>query len=268
MEKGVVMRRFNGDIRNDNRRFVHGNNGNNGNAAKNSGDKKSSVILALGFIISALILGYFFVSAKSEQSIRVVGQGVKTVNSDIAKWNINISRATGIANKNEGLVLIQKDLKRIKKYLVDNGIKEKDILIDPVNSYANYGNNGIVGYNFNQRVEARSSDINLIEKLALDNEAMAKNDIYLENSYIEYFISNLADIKAEMLALATVDAKARAVEIAKSSGNKVCRLLSARSGVFQIRKPLSTDVADYGIYNTSSKEKEIAVTVTATFKIK
>ncbi len=83
----------------------------------------------------------------------------------------------------------------------------------------------------------------------------------------EYFVSNLADIKAEMLALATADAKVRAEEIAKSSGNKVCGLLSARSGVFQIRKPLSTDVSDYGIYNTSSKEKEIAVTVTATFKI-
>lgn len=253
-------------FRNDNRKMFHGGNG--GNTGKIFANNKSSLIIALGFIISAFILGCFFVSAKSEQSIRVVGQAVKTVNSDVAKWNININRATGIANKIDGPVLIQKDLKRIKKYLMDNGIKEQDILVEPVNSYANYGNNGIVGYNFNQRIEARSSDINLIDKLALDTESMAKNDIYLENSYIEYFISNLADIKAEMLALATVDAKARAVEIAKSSGNKVCRLLSARSGVFQIRKPLTTDVADYGIYNTSSKEKEIAVTVTATFKIK
>lgn len=253
-------------FRNDNRKMFHGGNGSNG--GKFFVNNKSSLILAVGFIISAFILGSFFVSAKSEQSIRVVGQGVKTVNSDVAKWNINISRATGIANKIDGPVLIQKDLKKIKKYLMDNGIKEQDILVEPVNSYANYGNNGIVGYNFNQRIEARSSDINLIDKLALDTESMARNDIYLENSYIEYFISNLADIKAEMLALATVDAKARAVEIAKSSGNKVCGLISARSGVFQIRKPLTTDVADYGIYNTSSKEKEIAVTVTATFKIK
>ncbi len=257
------MHKFRNNTGNDNRKFFHGNNGN-----KNSGDQKSSLILAIGFIISSLILGCFFVSAKSEQSIRVVGQGVKTVNSDVAKWNINFSRTTGIVNKNEGPMLLQKDLSKIKKYLTANGIKEQDILIEPVNSYPTYGNNGISGYSFSQRIEARSNDVSLIEKIALDTEAMAKQDIYLENSYIEYFISNLADIKAELLALATVDAKARAVEIAKSSGNKVCRLLSARSGVFQIRKPLSTDVADYGIYNTSSKEKEIAVTVTATFKIK
>ena len=229
---------------------------------------KSASILAIGIIIAAFVWGSFFLSTRNEESIIVVGQGVKSVNSDIAKWNISINATTGIVDKNQGPSLLQKDLIKIKKYLADNGIEEKDILVEPVNSYANYGNNGIKGYSFNQRIEARSNDIEKIEKMALDTETLTKQGIYLQNSDIEYFVSNLAEIKAEMLALATVDAKARALEIAKSSGNKVCGLLSARSGVFQIRKPLSTDVSDYGIYNTSSKEKEIAVTVTATFRIK
>ena len=229
---------------------------------------KSASILAIGIIIAAFVWGAFFLSTRNEQSIRVVGQGVKSVTSDIAKWNISINATTGIVDKNQGPSLLQKDLIKIKKYLADNGIEEKDILVEPVNSYANYGNNGINGYSFNQRIEARSNDIEKIEKMALDTETLTKQGIYLQNSDIEYFVSNLAEIKAEMLALATVDAKARALEIAKSSGNKVCGLLSARSGVFQIRKPLSTDISDYGIYNTSSKEKEIAVNVTATFKIK
>ena len=231
-------------------------------------DKKSSLILAIGFIISAFILGAFFVSARHEQSIRVVGQGVKSVTSDLIKWNMTINKTTNVAYRSEGPSWIQEDLNKVKKYLANNGIEEKDILVEPVSSYANYGNNGITGYSFSQRIEVRSNDIEKIEKLALDNKALAKQDIYLQYSDLEYFVSNLADIKAEMLALATADAKTRALEIAKSSGNKVCGLLSARSGVFQIRKPLSTDVSDYGIYNTSSKEKEIAVTVTATFKIK
>ena len=231
-------------------------------------NKKSSLILAIGFIISAVILGAFFVSSRNEQSIRVVGQGVKSVTSDLAKWNMTINKTTNVAYKSEGPSWIQEDLNKVKKYLASNGIEEKDILVEPVSSYANYGNNGITGYSFSQRIEVRSNDIDKLEKMALDNKSLAKQDIYLQYSDLEYFVSNLAEIKAEMLALATVDAKARALEIAKSSGNKVCGLLSARTGVFQIRKPLSTDVSDYGIYNTSSKEKEIAVTVTATFKIK
>lgn len=229
---------------------------------------KTASILAVGIIIAAFVWGAFFISARNEQSIRVVGQGVKTVTSDIIKWNMSINRTTNVAYKSEGPSWIQEDLIKVKKYLASNGIEEKDILIEPVSSYANYGNNGITGYNFSQRVEVKSDDIEKIEKMALDNKALAKQDIYLEYSNLEYFVSNLAELKAEMLALATADAKARAEEIAKSSGNKICGLLSAKTGVFQIRKPLSMDVSDYGIYNTSSKEKEIAVTVNATFKIK
>ena len=229
---------------------------------------KTASILAVGIIIAAFVWGAFFISARNEQSIRVVGQGVKTVTSDLIKWNMTINKTTNVAYRSDGPSWIQEDLIKLKKYLADNGIEEKDILVEPVSSYANYGNNGITGYNFSQRVEVRSSDIEKIEKLALDNKALAKQDIYLQYSDLEYFVSNLAELKAEMLALATVDAKARAEEIAKSSGNKICSLLSAKTGVFQIRKPLSMDVSDYGIYNTSSKEKEIAVTVNATFKIK
>ena len=229
---------------------------------------KAASILAVGIIIAAFVWGAFFISARNEQSIRVVGQGVKTITSDIIKWNMSINRTTNVAYKSEGPSWIQEDLIKVKKYLASNGIEEKDILVEPVSSYANYGNNGVTGYSFSQRIEVKSDDIEKIEKMALDNKALAKQDIYLEYSNLEYFVSNLAELKAEMLALATADAKARAEEIAKSSGNKICGLLSAKTGVFQIRKPLSMDISDYGIYNTSSKEKEIAVTVNATFKIK
>ncbi len=229
---------------------------------------KTASILAIGIIIAAFVWGAFFISARNEQSIRVVGQGVKTITSDIIKWNMSINRTTNVAYKSEGPSWIQEDLIKVKKYLASNGIEEKDILVEPVSSYANYGNNGVTGYSFSQRIEVKSDDIEKIEKMALDNKALAKQDIYLEYSNLEYFVSNLAELKAEMLAIATADAKARAEEIAKSSGNKICGLLSAKTGVFQIRKPLSMDISDYGIYNTSSKEKEIAVTVNATFKIK
>ena len=57
-------------------------------------NNKSSLILAIGFIISAFILGNYFVSARNEQSIRVVGQGVKSVTSDLIKWNMSINRTT------------------------------------------------------------------------------------------------------------------------------------------------------------------------------
>jgi hypothetical protein len=44
-------------------------------------------------------------------------------------------------------------------------------------------------------------------------------------------------------------------------------MISAKAGVFQIIEPYSTEVESYGMYNTSSRKKDITVTVHAQFLI-
>jgi len=232
-------------------------------------NSKSAIILSAGLIIASILFGMFVVVAKQqEKSIRVVGLGTKNVMSDVAKWTITIGQNTGISNQQDGYKLLQKDLSKLTKFLKDNSIEDKDVVVEPVNSYPNYGTNGISGYIFTQRVSVRINDIAKLEKIALNTEAISTSGLVFQNSTMEYFISNLSQLKSEILAIATKDAKLRAEEISKSSGNKVEGLISARSGVFQIRQPLSTEVSDYGVYDTFSKEKEVAVTVTAVFKLK
>jgi len=232
-------------------------------------NSKPAIILAVGLIISSILFGMFVVVAKQQdKSIRVVGLGTKNVASDTAKWTITLGQNTGINNQQDGYRLLQKDLKKLVNFLKNNAVEDKDIIIEPVNSYPNYGTNGISGYVFTQRVSVRVNDISKLEKVALNTDAISDAGLVFQNSTMEYFISNLSELKSEILAIATKDAKLRAEEIAKSSGNKVEGLISARSGVFQIRQPLSTEVSDYGIYDTFSKEKEVAVTVTAVFKLR
>lgn len=232
-------------------------------------NSKPAVILAVGLIISSILFGMFVVVAKQQdKSIRVVGLGTKNVVSDIAKWTITLGQNTGINNQQDGYRLLQKDLNKLINFLKSNAVEDKDVVVEPVNSYPNYGTNGISGYIFTQRVSVRVNDISKLEKIALNTDAISASGLIFQNSTMEYFISNLSELKSEILAIATKDAKLRAEEISKSSGNKVEGLISARSGVFQIRQPLSTEVSDYGVYDTFSKEKEVAVTVTAVFKLR
>ena len=42
---------------------------------------------------------------------------------------------------------------------------------------------------------------------------------------------------------------------------------TARAGVFQITEPYSTEVSGMGMYNTSTRRKEITVTVHASFAL-
>lgn len=64
-----------------------------------------------------------------------------------------------------------------------------------------------------------------------------------------------------------MDTRRRAEEIAKNSGMSIEKMVSARAGVFQITEPYSTEVTDYGVYSTSTREKDVTVTVTASFVV-
>jgi hypothetical protein len=81
----------------------------------------------------------------------------------------------------------------------------------------------------------------------------------------QYLYTQLSQLRVEMVAEATKDAQARAEAIAKSTGNTVGSIRSAKTGVFQITSRNSTDVSDYGIYDTSSLEKDITAVVSVQF---
>jgi len=71
-----------------------------------------------------------------------------------------------------------------------------------------------------------------------------------------------------LLALATKDAHDRALSMAEAVGSDIGAVRSAKMGVFQITRPYSTDVSDYGIYDTSWIEKQITAVVRVTFAVK
>ena len=67
---------------------------------------------------------------------------------------------------------------------------------------------------------------------------------------------------------AVEDARKRAKAIAESTGQSVGKMKSAASGVVQVMAPNSTDVSDYGQYDTSTREKDVFVSVRTTFILK
>ena len=73
--------------------------------------------------------------------------------------------------------------------------------------------------------------------------------------------------KVEMLGLATENAKQRAENKVKATGNKIGFIRSARMGVFQITPVNSTEVSDYGVNDATSLEKKVTAVVNAGFSI-
>ena len=83
----------------------------------------------------------------------------------------------------------------------------------------------------------------------------------------EYFYTKLDELKLEMLAKATQNAKLRAENMVKATGNKIGSIRSARMGVFQITPVTSTEISDWGVNDTTSLEKKVMAVVTVSFAI-
>ena len=227
-------------------------------------------ILGISFVVGAAVFGnYFYRSRAQGNTIRVVGAATKRYDSDIVKWRVSVGRNTGLGDASAGYSDTRKAFESLMAELKAAGIGDSAISVQPINRNPVYDNNGsMTGYRFNQSVYVISSDIGTIEKLALNPDEMSQKGVALQSSALEYYFSKLPDIKKELLAGAARDAKQRAIEIAKNSGSGIGTMRSARAGVFQITEPYSTEVSDYGIYNTSTRRKDVTVTVTVEFGVR
>jgi hypothetical protein len=85
---------------------------------------------------------------------------------------------------------------------------------------------------------------------------------------LEYYYSKLPDLRVSLLEDAVKDAKLRAEKIAAGTGRRVGSVRAASSGVVQVLSPNSVDISDYGNYDTSSVDKDVMVTVKASFDLK
>lgn len=85
---------------------------------------------------------------------------------------------------------------------------------------------------------------------------------------MEYYYSKLPELRIELIPDAINDAKLRAQKIAEGSGKKIGVIKSANLGVVQVLPVNSTEVSDWGTYDTSTIEKEVMIPVTVIFEIK
>ncbi len=227
-------------------------------------------ILGLAFIIGVSIFSLFFwQSRQSSTSLKVVGYASKLFESDLVKWNLSFQKNVSMHELSKGYQDMSKDLKAFQEYLIKQGMQEEDVSVMPVTSYPRHDYNGnMVGYTLNQRISVLSADLDKISELSLNPDFFAERGMLLNDSRLEYLYTRLPELKQQLLSEATSDAMARAREIAGAAHTKLGKMQEARAGVFQITEPYSTDVSDYGIYDTNTRKKSISVTLSGVFKLR
>lgn len=238
---------------------------------------KAHPIVLLGIILGgsflvATLLGAFTIFRIRAQGdiISTTGSAKIEVTSDQAKWTTDISRSVRESSLKSGYARLTEDLVEVKAFLASQGISEEEISINPVSVYEEYqqDKNAEKVYNLTQVVTIQSNDVNKLTTASNNSASLINKGIIFATRNMDYYYSKLPEARIELLSGAIADAKLRAGEIAKNSGKKVGSLKSATSGVVQVQSLNSTDISDYGSYDTSQIEKQITVTVKATFSLR
>lgn len=233
----------------------------------------AGVALAIGLIMSSIIFGWFFAKArKGDEAITVTGSAKKRIKSDLVVWSAGVSWQS--PQLSDAYRQLSDSIPRIKQYLVSKGVPENQMTVSAITTTTLKGKdeNGnetaeITGYSLRQTIEIKSNDVDKIAQIAREATELINQGILIESNAPQYYYTLIGDLKVEMLGEAAKDAKMRAEKIASSTGSSIGSVRSARMGVLQITPADSTDVSDYGIYDTTTIDKDMTAVVNISFAV-
>lgn len=234
----------------------------------------AGLFLAAGLCFASLVLSHTWTRIAESQVINVTGSARKNVRSDLVVWRGNyfVDAPTLL----EAQQKLQTDFAKISAFLKARGLAEfsahpvqiRELTTQRRNDAADVVTAVRVGYRLTQSLEVRSSDVEQVPKLASDTGELLQQDISFVSDGFEFIYTKAGDAKVEMMAEATKDARARAEQIAGQGGREIKELRNARMGVVQINPLYSTATSWEGNSDTSSLEKTITATISATFGLR
>jgi uncharacterized protein len=230
-----------------------------------------SLILGFALIVSSALSSITFYRVKSfDNTIVTTGSAKENVLADQVKWQVNSSRIVPDTMVSGALGSVSKDVETIRAFFISKGLTPEEMTLTPVFTDEYYGpeRDAVRRVSVRQSLTVNSSKVDTVRALAESTASLVSRGVTISPQMPEYYVSSLPELRVRLLGAAIRDARARANEIASSTDRAVGNLKSSSSGVVQVLAPNSNEVADFGQYDTATIDKEVMVTVRATFFVK
>ncbi len=219
----------------------------------------TAVILSAGIMMSGYLLGNGLLRAKeAERAVTVRGLAERDVIADLATWTI--SYAATSPSLTTAQAKMQEDTATIEKFFDDLGFPADTLQPTGANvSSTTY--DGVTSYSVRQRLSLRTTDIARAQKAVSRQFDLVNRGVFLEEgSAMSYSFTKLNEIKPEMVAEATRDARSSAEQFAQDSGTSVGPISEATQGYFTI-EARDGDSSGWGVSDTPFKKVRVVTTV-------
>lgn len=227
------------------------------------GNMKPAAILGALLALGMLLGGLQFKAAvavwkRADRVVSVKGLAERNVKADLALWPLSHSVS---ANSLESLQSqLSKSETKIRSFLVRNGFSEDDISSTApqvTDLWTSYGENKPrERYRAESVVLLRTSAVDQVKAVMQKTDELVKEGVLLSPNYEyrpQFLFTRLNEIKPEMIAEATKDARRAAMQFADDSGSKVGKIRSAQQGYFSIE--------DLDSYTPDVKKVRVVTTV-------
>ena len=201
-----------------------------------------SLKIGISIVMAALILAVGLANIITpERSVSVRGLAEREVDADLAVWNMSFSMGENSLESMQRSILEKTEV--IKKYLIKHGLEESDFTVKPAaitdNSLNSYMDQTKITYKFvaQQTILVRSGKIEAVKSAYADSLELVSAGIAVSQDYdskVSYEFTKLNDIKPEMIAEATKNARTAAEQFAHDSNSKVGKIKKATQGLFTI----------------------------------
>ncbi|MEO0690218.1 MAG: SIMPL domain-containing protein [Pseudomonadota bacterium] len=223
----------------------------------------TAAIASIGLIVGGYLLGDGLLRAKeAERSVTVRGLAERDVTADLATWTISYSaNSPDLANAQSK---VSQDTDAIRAFFKELGFPEEALQPTGAN-VSSYTNRGVTTFTVRQRLSLRTKDIERAQKaVAQQFDLVGRGVLLEEGSGMSYSFTKLNEIKPEMVAEATRDARASAQQFAEDSGADVGAIKSATQGYFSIE---ARDGSSGGWGKADSPFKKVRVVTTVNFSL-
>lgn len=227
-------------------------------------------LLAIAVLLGAIAVGHGIRDRNQSDVITVTGSAKRVITSDYVIWDF--SATSQDASAAQAARSLGRWTGSIRSFLSGHGVQSDELTVQPIATQTVTSDSGgdssqVVGYQLTRNFEVRSSRVAAIAGVAEASSQLLSHGIPFSAQPLQYVYTKLASIRPALLVSATHDAQHRGKILLGATGGKLGKLRGVDVGVFQVTSPNSTEVSDYGVYDTSTLKKEVTAVVNVTFAL-
>lgn len=224
-------------------------------------------LLALAVGLGAFAIADGIRDRNRSDVLTVTGSAKRQIVSDYVVWNVSVTSQQPTAAAAAGE--LDAWAKGLRAFLLRRGVREDELTVQPIATESLTDDSGSVfAYRLTRTFEVRSARVQDITDVAERSSTLLAQGIPLAAQPPQYVYTKLPTLRPQLLAEATKDAQNRARVLAEATDARLGKLRGVNVGVFQVTSPNSTDVSDYGVYDTSTLQKDVTAVVNVTFALR